>query len=208
MTDVSYNEFLDYVDKMSLLSELECLGVTLTIEALDQYNKKELLKRLSQIGKLTAVKVMATICMTYIIDDLRYWEFIVNSMLKLGVLTELKVYLDYLKNKCYKGFYVNAWQAVIDDAFNLPLALSEGELYEAYVNNFLMIQSCPVLYSLNFEKILQKCIKTEKFEFAAVLLHYLPETKRDLYVREIVRSRTLSLDLDNLSKRGCGALDG
>ncbi|KAJ8978820.1 hypothetical protein NQ317_018911 [Molorchus minor] len=180
LTEGSYKDILNYIDKLSLLSELECLGIALNIETLDQYNKKDLLKRLSQIGKPAAFKVMAIICKTYVIKDLRYWEYIINNTVKLGM----------------------AWQVIVDDAFNLPNNLSGETLYEAYVNNFLMIQSCPVLYSLNFEKIIQKCIEAEKFEFAAILLLYLPEKTREIYVKDVLRSRTISLDLDNLSKSG------
>lgn len=74
------------MDKLSLLSELECLGIFLNVETLDQYNKKELLKRLSQVGKPISIKVMATICITYCIKDTRYWEFIINNTIKFGMV--------------------------------------------------------------------------------------------------------------------------
>ncbi|KAJ8923927.1 hypothetical protein NQ315_006703 [Exocentrus adspersus] len=201
-TEVTYKEFLNYIDKLSLLSDLQCLGIELNVTTLDQYNKKDLLKRLSQVGKPIAIKVMAAICITYVIKDLRYWEYIINSAIKLGMYLELKTYVDFLKNQCYKSFYIKAWQVIIDNAFHVPNISSKEELHEIYVNNFLMLQSCPVLYSLNFEKIIQKCIQFDKHEFAAVLLQYLSEDKKDIYVKMISLNRKLFLDLDNLSKNG------
>ncbi|XP_023312485.1 kinetochore-associated protein 1-like [Anoplophora glabripennis] len=202
MTDGDYNEFLNYIDKLSLLSELECLGIALNISTLDKYNKKELLKRLSQVGKPIAVKAMASVCTTYCIKDIRYWEFIIGSAIKLGMYTELRTYVDFLKIHCYKSFYINAWQVIINNAFHIPNTLSKEELHEVYIKNFLMIQSCPVLYSLNFENVVQRCIIDKKFEFAAILLQYLSDEKKDVYVKKISPNRTLFLDLDNLSKNG------
>ncbi|KAG5873673.1 hypothetical protein JTB14_013339 [Gonioctena quinquepunctata] len=202
LTDITYEQFMDYINKLTLLSELECLGVSLTIETLDQYNKKELLKRLSQIGRPLAIKSMGSICMTYFLDENRYWEFIIKHSIQLGMIAELKIYVDYLKEKFDKSYYVKAWQAIIEHAFQQPVYRTEDELEELCIKNFLMIQSCPVLFYIDFEKILQMCINLRKHEYAAVLLQYLSEDKKIMYLEEILKSDTVLNDLDNLDNKG------
>nr|XP_023019428.1 kinetochore-associated protein 1 [Leptinotarsa decemlineata] len=202
LTKISYLEFLDFVDKLTLLSELECLGISLTIETLDQYNKKELLKRLSQIGKPLAIKSMGSICMTYFLDENRYWEYIIKNSIKLRMVEELKVYVDYLKDNCDKNYFIKAWQVIIENAFQQTKCLTDDELEEMCIKNFLMIQACPVLFYLDFEKIIQLCLNLRKFEYAAVLLQYLPEDKKTLYSEEILKCETVLMDLENLDNKG------
>lgn len=63
-----------------------------------------------------------------------------NIIFILFQFTELKIYVDFLKNQCYKSFYINAWQVIINNAFCIPSTLSKEELHEVYIRNFLMIQ--------------------------------------------------------------------
>ncbi|CAG9812993.1 unnamed protein product [Phaedon cochleariae] len=202
MTKLTYTEFWDLVNKLTLLSELEILGISLDLETLDQYNKKELLKRLSQLGTTFAIKGMGSICMTYALEDNRYWEYIIKNSIKLGMVPELKVYVDFLKNKCDKGFYLKAWQYIVEQAFQQTSFTSEDALQDTFVENFLVIQSCPVLFYLNFEKIFHRCIGLKKPEFAAVLLQYLPEEKKKLHLEEILKCDTVLENLDILEVKG------
>ncbi|XP_057655041.1 uncharacterized protein LOC130893178 isoform X1 [Diorhabda carinulata] len=200
LTKLPYNEFLNYIDKLTLLSELETLSIFLNIETLQQYNKRELLKKLSVMGKPLAIKCMGDICITYFLQEDKYWEYIVNSSIKLEMIEELKIYVEFLKDKCDKYYYIRAWQALVDKSFQqIP---NDDQLEQTLINNFLMIQSCPVSFSLNYEKIIQNCINLGKNEYAVLLLQYIPEEKRKLFQNSIFKCQNLCSNLDNLEKKG------
>lgn len=75
------------MDKLTLLSQLELFGFTLDMNEIDNYNKKELLKRVSvENNNPRAISVMAAICIIYAIGDLKYWKFIVTAAIKLDMV--------------------------------------------------------------------------------------------------------------------------
>lgn len=59
-------------------------------------------------------------------------------------IADLKTYVDFLKNKCDKQFYINAWQVIIDKTFQEIIHVSNEDLEKTLINNFLMIQVCLV----------------------------------------------------------------
>ncbi|CAH1101856.1 unnamed protein product [Psylliodes chrysocephalus] len=144
VTKLSYGEFLKYVDKLVLLSELESLGIMLNIETLNVMSKRELLKKLYHMGKPLAIKCMGAVCMTYFLEEHKYWEYIINCSIKFEMIADLKTYVDFLKNKCDKQFYINAWQVIIDKTFQEIIHVSNEDLEKTLINNFLMIQVCLV----------------------------------------------------------------
>ncbi|CAG9834311.1 unnamed protein product [Diabrotica balteata] len=202
LTKLSYNEFLNYIDKLTLLSDLESLGIFLSVETLQQYNKKELLKKLSNIGKPLAIKCMGALCITYLLEENSYWDYIVKSSIKLEMIEELKIYVEYLKNKRDKKLYINAWQAIIDKSFHQISNIPDENLERALVNNFLTIQSCPVSFSLNFDKIIQTCVDLGKPEFAALLLQYMSKDKQAALEKDIFQNPLKSSSLEKLKKKG------
>nr|CAH7754907.1 unnamed protein product [Callosobruchus chinensis] len=207
LTRVSYTEILNMIDTLMLLSDLESLGIALDLQSLRESNKKELLKRLYQIKKPLAVKVMGNLCVMYTIEDARYWSVIVNNAVKLNMIRELKTYVEFLRKKCDRTpFFLNAWQAIVEDAFHQATASSNDGLEERLISSFLMLQSCPVAQSLSYEKIMQSCINLGKHEFAALLLQYVPNERREKKLYEFFSSKsTIFQDLEKLEKRGlCG----
>lgn len=74
-----------------MLSELEYFCFEMDVTKLDQCNKKGLLKRLAkQTGdKVKCINLMAAVCMTYNIYELKYWEFIINSAISLKMVRRL-----------------------------------------------------------------------------------------------------------------------
>uniref|UniRef100_A0A6P7F6M5 Kinetochore-associated protein 1 n=1 Tax=Diabrotica virgifera virgifera TaxID=50390 RepID=A0A6P7F6M5_DIAVI len=202
LTKLSYNEFLNYIDKLTLLSDLESLGIFLSVETLQQYNKKELLKKLSNIGKPLAIKCMGALCITYLLEENLYWDYIVKSSIKLEMIDELKIYVEYLKNKRDKKLYIHAWQAIIDKSFHKISNISDENLETVLVNNFLIIQSCPVSFSLNFDKIIHTCVDLGKPEFAALLLQYMSKDKQAELEIDIFKNPLKSSALEKLKKKG------
>nr|CAI5837505.1 unnamed protein product [Callosobruchus analis] len=206
LTKVSYTEILNMIDTLMLLSDLESLGIVLDLQSLRESNKKELLKRLYQIKKPLAVKVMGNLCVMYTIEDTRYWNAVVNNAVKLNMIRELKTYVKFLRKKCDRTpFFLNAWQAIVEDAFHQVTTLTSDNLEERLMSNFLMLQSCPVAQSLSYEKIMQSCINLGKHEFAALLLQYVPDERRERFYEFFSSKTTLFRDLEKLEKRGlCG----
>ncbi|VEN37403.1 unnamed protein product [Callosobruchus maculatus] len=65
--------------------------------------------------------------------------------------------------------------------------------------------SCPVIQSLSYEKIMQSCINLGKHEFAALLLQYVPDERRERFYEFFSSKTNLFRDLEKLEKRGlCG----
>lgn len=66
---------------------MQTLGITLDLESLEKYNKKELLDCLVQrAGNMLGIQTMAFICMTYEIYGVKRWEFIIEAAVKLSMV--------------------------------------------------------------------------------------------------------------------------
>lgn len=75
------------VDKLSLSNDLDFLGFPLEGQKLDKCNKKALLRRLAQhISSPLGIKTMALVCTTYSIYEAKFWETIINAMIKLKMV--------------------------------------------------------------------------------------------------------------------------
>lgn len=111
--------------------------------------------------------------------------------------------MNFLKNETlfyYQEFYLNAWQLVIDNSYNLNSRLTEKEIMLKLVENTVMIQSCPVLFSLNFEEVFRKCCNLQKYEFAAILIQYMPGDVQKKYMQKLLCfKKDLLKDLNKLS---------
>ncbi|CAH1987149.1 unnamed protein product [Acanthoscelides obtectus] len=149
---------------------------------------------------------MGNLCMMYTIEDVRYWNFIVNNAIKLNMVRELKTYVEFLREKCDRTqLYQIAWQAIVEDAFHQASIASSDNLEERLISNFLMLQSCPVSQSLNYEKIMQLCQNLGKHEYAALLLQYVPEERRNRFYEYFSTKNSILRDLEKLEMRGlCG----
>ncbi|CAH0550737.1 unnamed protein product [Brassicogethes aeneus] len=202
----THNELMYFIEKLILLSRLEIFGFNLNVESLNHYNKKELLKRLIHDNTTPlAVSVMADICIMYSIEEIKYWKFIIGTSIKLNMFAELKKYLEYLKNKkCqYQLFYISAWQAIIEHSFSINNSLPKSGVDGVLTKNFLLIQSCPVLYSINFENTIKSCLKMQKYDYAALLLPYIEGEKQKTYAEQIQKaSEDILEDLNRLNLQG------
>ncbi|KYB25616.1 hypothetical protein TcasGA2_TC034281 [Tribolium castaneum] len=194
MAEMSYDRLMLFINRLTLVGNLEYLGFGVDVAVLDHTNRQSLLNRLvQQGGNAFAIKTMALYCMTYQIYGAKYWEFVLNNAVKFSLFTELKTYVTFLsKSKYqYKGFYINAWQKLIDYYFsNLNCAKN---LDQTLLKHFLTIQSCPVLFSLDFNHAFAMCLEVKKAEFAAVLLQYLQ--KNDTYFSNVEKVRNCSKEI-------------
>ncbi|GJQ66620.1 hypothetical protein Trydic_g4592 [Trypoxylus dichotomus] len=210
LTEMSFDAFRNFIDKLYLLSDLQYLGLPITdIEILDKYKKTELLRRLAKdTYNPAAVKTMAHICITYIEYDLRFWKIIINATISLNLIHLLKKYVNFLKNEPafkYKKFYIAAWQTIINQSFKMDTSDS-ARLYNSCIDNMLAIQACPVLPSLNFGDIFNNYCYLQMFEFSAVIVQYFPIEEQRIYIERIVKSKgNISTAVGKLSKFGiCG----
>lgn len=72
-----------YLDKVSVIAKMSDLGIKFeTVKQLDQQSQKRILKNLAKINKPLAIKCIASLCRIYGLDDLIYWEYIVNSAIQ------------------------------------------------------------------------------------------------------------------------------
>lgn len=93
--------------------------------------------------------------------------------------------MNFLKNEPsfkYKKFYIDAWQNVINHSFNISTTNERDQLYKICVENMLMIQSCPILSSINFMKVFSTCCNLQMYEFAAIMLQYLPVDQQQVNI--------------------------
>lgn len=119
---------------------------------------------------------------------------------------ELQEYLQFLKSVTlctHKTFYINSWQKVIEHLFSNCINENRKNVTNVCMENMrivqvnvffcvvwiifwiMWLQTCPVLFSLDFVSIIDNLLKINLPEFAAVLLQYLPEDKRLFYVKVI-----------------------
>lgn len=76
----------NFVSKLFLLSALQHKGYNFDVETLDAFSKKDILRRLARNVNPSNVRIMANICMTYNINNLKYWELIVKSANSLNMV--------------------------------------------------------------------------------------------------------------------------
>ncbi|XP_076262126.1 kinetochore component rough deal [Rhynchophorus ferrugineus] len=208
MTGMSYIEFMDYVDKIIVIAQMGDLGVCFeNVQQLDEMNKKKILKKLTQIGGHIAVKCIASICMIYHLDDLKYWEFIVNTAIQYNMIKELVEYVEYLKFRCVTDFVKKAWHVILVDAFSsvktdIGTEKSQEETREAYIKALRLLQTCPVIYALDFDVYIQTCFSNNQQLFAVVLLQYLPEDTMKNYTKNITDKSKLFEQLQKLRQEG------
>lgn len=83
-------EFINFTDKLLILSEIEYFGFKFDMEKLDSYCKTELLRRLTHFRNPNAVKIMASISITYDIRNLKSWKYIINSAISMKMVFKKK----------------------------------------------------------------------------------------------------------------------
>nr|XP_022904345.1 kinetochore-associated protein 1 [Onthophagus taurus] len=202
---LEYNAFLNYIDKIYLLSDLEYRGFSMTIDQLNSYNKKILLRQLAQdIFYSNTIKIMADICIIYSMLDVKYWNKIIEVSIKLDMRDDLKHYIQFwaaMPLAKYKNFYINAWQYVIDNSFNECAILNKPDAFKYCIKTIVEIQSCPVLNFLNFEKVFKKLVQMDQFEFALVFTQYMADPIREHCLREVM-SCTENVNISDLQTYG------
>ncbi|CAG9854949.1 unnamed protein product [Phyllotreta striolata] len=178
ITKSTLQEFRDFINKLELLRDLKLIGITLDMDGLKNTNKRDLIKKLSHMGTHLAIKCMGSICVIYNIEKSKYWEYIINSCIRLEKISEFKTYVRFLRNHLDKSFYLKAWQVIVDEAFKKIKTMDGEQLESSLVDIFRMIQSCPVAFNLNFEKCVKVCLEIRKEEYVKQLLRYIPDDSK------------------------------
>lgn len=194
MSEMTIEHFLDYLNKLLVMANLDDLGLKFkTVEDLDNFNKKKLLRKLSGIDRPIAIKCIGRICKIYGFDDLNYWEFIVNSAIRYNMIKDLRDYVEYLRFRCVKDFIKKAWNEIITDSFKTELD---------DIKTLLFLQTCPVIHDLNFDAYIEQCISLKKLDTAAVLMQYIPIEKCDPYLKVIKSTQGAIEDISRFKNRG------
>ncbi|XP_030761247.1 uncharacterized protein LOC115886295 [Sitophilus oryzae] len=213
MTEISHEEFRVYMDKTSVIAQMNDLGVCLeSIEQLDEMNKKKLLKKLTQIHGRIAIKCIASLCKIYALDDLKYWQFIVETAIQLNMIQELMEYVEYLKYRCVTPFIIKAWHVILSDAFSLGAnssksKTSESDVKDLYIKAIRLLQTCPVIYALDFSVYIEMCLINNQQVVAAVLLQYLPKNKLEKFIEIISTTQATFEELKLLKNNGIVGID-
>ncbi|XP_050299844.1 uncharacterized protein LOC126738517 isoform X2 [Anthonomus grandis grandis] len=180
ITTMDYDDFVIFLEKTTIIATLSELGITIkSVEELDQQKHKKLLKILAVINKPLAIKCIASLCKIYELNDLKYWEYIVNTASQFYMVKEVMDYLEYLKGRCITDFIKNAWNMVFSDAIKQVAAKSypSSEIT-------LLLQSCPVIRELDLEPFIQQCEFSERFDIAKLLRNFSKNTMdEDLFIR-------------------------
>lgn len=104
---------------MSLISDLHYLGYSFDVESLDALNKKELLRNISQnLGNMSNVKVMAAVCMTYEIYNLKYWELIMKEANKHNLVRNYDKKSLMFWDVMFFFFFLVKWNTGVSGIFN------------------------------------------------------------------------------------------
>ncbi|KAK4885006.1 hypothetical protein RN001_001277 [Aquatica leii] len=202
LTELRYEDFINFINKLSLTNELENFGFCLTVEMLDKQNKHELLNRLSyHMSNKVAVKLMASTCITYRMYDAKYWRIITMTMIKLKMFQELKESITFLNKHIVLynlQWYIDAWQHVISNGFIFSININDSDLRKLYIENFFLIQSCPVLFSINLEVVPKTCLQMKQYDLVILSLQYLTKELQQLYLKELIKC-DVCMD-DNISQ--------
>ncbi|KAL1498340.1 hypothetical protein ABEB36_009153 [Hypothenemus hampei] len=165
--DVNLGDFIDYMSKICLIAKLGDLGIPcMSVEELDSQNQKRLLKQLAKIPNQLAIKCIAMLCKIYGYDDIKYWEYIVNSAIEFHTVSELREYLEFLSNRCVCDYIKKGWQTVLSKAFAKFdwKTLSEAEI-------FLLLEASPV-FELNLKPFMEICMHNNRPDIAAILKQF------------------------------------
>ncbi|CAH1127816.1 unnamed protein product [Ceutorhynchus assimilis] len=171
---LDHDNVVVYLNKMSVIAKMCDLGLKFEgVAELDEGNKKRLLKNLAKVNTIAAIKCIASLCKIYGFNDLKYWEYIVNSAVQFRMIKELQDYLEFLKSRCVSDCIKQAWQVILFDLIsnlsNDP-AQKVSNIRECDV--FLLLKTCPVIYELDVEPYIQECLLKGREDVAKVLRQY------------------------------------
>ncbi|XP_060529195.1 kinetochore-associated protein 1 isoform X2 [Cylas formicarius] len=207
MTNMSQADFFRLMEKVSVIGDINTLGINVSsVVQLDDCIKKTFVV-LNKHNDPLAIKCMGSLCKIYNIQDMKYWNFILNAAMNFHMAKELVDYLNYLKGGLITPVIENAWRFIVNNAFSLlSIALQDTDTSnDRITNKFIkavhLVQACPILPSLDFDTYIQNFIARGRFDFAAALLQYAPD-KKDCYLKQLLSSGTLLQDLKALKTLG------
>ncbi|XP_044745720.1 uncharacterized protein LOC123307458 isoform X2 [Coccinella septempunctata] len=171
----SYECVVDILDELTLSSILSKFGLQIKLNDMNTWST--VTKKLALIGSRDSVLALAQVCKILKIKKLKYWEYIITNMNKYKMYSDMMEFLEYTKAEDYKyeKFYVDAWTNLIHYTVNEILTSNEIEMEERISKDLIIIQQCPVMFLLNLENTIKRCIQLKRHRVAEELLQYIPK---------------------------------
>ncbi|XP_045472368.1 uncharacterized protein LOC123679061 [Harmonia axyridis] len=171
----SFESILAIYDQLTLSSILSKFGLQINLNDTSTWNI--VTKKLALIGSRDSVLAMAKVCKILKIKKMKYWEFIIGNMDRCKMYSDLIEFLEYTKNEDFKyeKFYIDAWTNLIGYTVNKILTLEENEKEDKISKDLIILQKCPVMFLLDLNDLIQKCIQSKNQRVAEILVQYFPK---------------------------------
>ncbi|XP_066256741.1 kinetochore-associated protein 1 [Euwallacea similis] len=169
LIDQDIKDFVKMVDKMCIIAKMNEIGVFCDSTAyLDQKSRKKLLRQLATTNIPEAFKCIANICRIYEeCDNIKYWDYIIESSLKFNLMDDVRDYLEFLSNRCLTEILKRAWQEVLNYSFN---TCDWNTLTEADV--FKLLRACP-FHEIDMMPLIEKSDRYQRPDIAEILKKFL-----------------------------------
>lgn len=75
-----------------------------------------------------------------------------------------------------------AWEFIIKEPFLKTTTKNRSNDAETFSKSFLLLQKCPISTFLNFENLIEICLRLERPHMAAIFLAYVNESDRVKFI--------------------------
>uniref|UniRef100_A0A023F032 Putative kinetochore component n=2 Tax=Triatoma infestans TaxID=30076 RepID=A0A023F032_TRIIF len=160
----------NYMTVLSLLYELDRLGIGYTIGTFELVPKENVINLLLNRTNATGIKLAARITLTYNIIDSHIWNSLLKQMTKYAMVPELEALLsevDYLQIN--RKVLSSAWNCVILSTLARGERVNSEEAKTIAEKSFKMVTSCPVFSYLDLTSIISYFRKFQRFDLADIL---------------------------------------
>ncbi|XP_011306645.1 kinetochore-associated protein 1 [Fopius arisanus] len=200
-TKINREQFHQHMKSLQYLTELQRLGIGYSVSGFESCSKQKLVQVLvnSQFGVARALGLIPQIFLDFGLEDFDVLDAALGRMVRMGLVKELKRSLmilsglDRLVN--YSG-YISAWQLVISDGL---ARLGNGEAIQDAVDALRMLHACPVVHKIEFQDVVEGCLKS-RIHVAAALLQFLGEELREKVLERICRGGELHRAIQGLKE--------
>ncbi|XP_069700061.1 kinetochore-associated protein 1-like [Periplaneta americana] len=185
-------------------STLEQLGLPYSVEMFESCNKVELIGGIWRLqhSNPQALVLLARLCVEFNIQQQDIWVSLLKQMTKYGMVQDLEAVLLHLEDiGCIisSAEYVRAWEVVLLSPFK------NGEEDDKCLHSLILLQSCPVLRSINLKKLVERCLQMDRPHMAAVLLPCLSGEELNVVKQKVTQLKDvgeLMKDLQSLMMKG------
>lgn len=159
-TSMTSNQISKLIQVQRYLVCLEKLSVAMTAKGFEECNKEKLTRSIwknhNQERNISLVAYLVTsLCFDYKIYDLNLWDAVLTKMKNMAMMTELENVLT--RANSFPALFLmpslaKAWSAVITSHLTKSVIASDDQLQDCF-HAFNLIQSCPVVHSLNLNTL-------------------------------------------------------